>query len=629
MRPSRPPFLLSFAAPLAIAAVVLSSLTAIPRGAHADAAPVCHHALSLVGAPKMAADYKNFEWVNPDAPKGGTVRLFAEGTFDTLNPFSDKGIKAAGLGNMFDSLMAPSPDEPSTAYGLIAECATYPDDFSSVTFKLRPEAKFQDGSPVTPDDVVFSFEQMKTVNPFYAFYYKNVVKAEKTGEHEVTFSFDAKGNRELPMIVSEISILSKAYWTGKSANGEPRDLAKTTVEPPVGNGPYKIKSFETSRKITYERDADYWAKDLPVMKGQYNFDTVEYTYYRDRTPAFEDFKIGRIDVWPENQAGAWATQYDFDALKSGLVKKEAIPVERVAPMQAFVFNLRRKQFQDARVRQAFNLLFNFEEANKKLFYDLYVRVGSFFDNSELAAKGLPQGRELEILNEVKSEIPPEVFTTEWKNPVNKEAGDFRKNQQAAMKLFNDAGWKLGPDRVLKNAAGEPLIAEFLIDSDTFQRIILPYIKDLETLGIKATVRVVDSSQYKQREDKRDFDIIVDNFSQSNSPGNEQRQFWGSAAADKDASRNTAGIKNPAVDKLIDKVVFAKDRAELVAATHALDRVLLWNFYVVPHWHYPFERLAYWDIFGRPGKLPSQTAALLQVWWYDPAKGKTVDAGRAK
>lgn len=615
---------------LAIATLALLSFTTPSLTGQAFAAePVCHHALSLIGTPKLPADYKHFDWVNPDAPKGGTVRQFADGTFDTLNPFSDKGTKAAGLGMTFDTLMADSPDEPSTNYGLIAECVSYPDDMSSATFKLRPEAKFHDGTPITPDDVVFSMNEIKRVNAMYSFYYKNVVKAEKTGDHEVTFTFDTKNNRELPMIVGQLSVISKAYWEGTSANGEKRDLSKTTVEAPLGNGAYKVKSFETSRKIAYERVPDYWAKDLPVMRGQYNIDNIELTYYRDRTPAFEDFKAGRIDFWVENQAGSWATKYDFEALKKGLVKKEALPVHRVAPMQAFVFNLRRKQFQDPRVRQAFNLLFNFEEANKKLFYDLYVRVGSFFENSELAAKGLPEGKELEILNEVKAEVPPEVFTTEWKNPVNAAQGDYRKHQQEAMKLLNAAGWTLGSDRVLKNAAGEPLIAEFLIDGDTFERIILPYVKDLETLGIKASVRVVDSSQYKQREDRRDFDVIVDNFAQSESPGNEQRQFWGADAADKEGSRNTAGIKNPAIEKLIDKIVFAKDRADLVAATRALDRVLLWNFYVVPHWHYPFERVAYWDIFSRPEKLPAQTSAAMQTWWIDEAKAKVTDAARKK
>lgn len=639
--------------PFMVAALAFLSFWPIPNPARADESQ-CHNAISLVGAPKYGPDFKNFDWVNPDAPKGGTVRQWANGTFDTLNPFSDKGVKAAGLGLLYDSLFTPSLDEPSTQYALIAECASYPDDFSSVTFKLRPEAKFQDGQPITPEDVIFSFEEFKKVNPFYAFYYKNVEKAEKTGDHEVKFTFDKTGNRELPMIVGELNVVPKHYWEGKDANGKQRSLAETTVEPPLGNGPYKIKSVDTSRKISYERVPDYWAKDLPVMRGQQNFDTLEFTYYRDRTPAFEDFKTGSIDVWGENQAAAWATQYNFDALKKGLVKKEAIPVKRVAPMQAFVFNLRRPQFQDPRVRQAFNLLFNFEETNKKLFFDLYQRVDSYFANSDLAATGLPQGRELEILNEVKDEVPPEVFTTEWKNPVNAQEGDYRKHQQDALKLLEAAGWKIRSEevddpscgtwckikktiglssgstaRALRNDKGEQMTVEFLINGDTFERIILPYVKDLSALGIKATVRNVDDAQYKQREDNRDFDIIVDTFAQSNSPGNEQRDFWGSVSADKPGSRNTAGIKNPAVDKLVDKIVFAKDRSDLVAATHALDRVLLWNNYVVPHWHYPYERLAYWDIFGRPAKLPSQTAGLTQVWWYDADKAKAVQAAKGK
>jgi microcin C transport system substrate-binding protein len=639
--------------PFILAALALLSFWPISEPARADESQ-CRHALSLVGDPKFGPDFKNFDWVNPDAPKGGTVRQWSDGTFDTLNPFSDKGVKAAGLGLLYDSLFTPSPDEPSTQYALIAECVSYPDDFSSATFKLRPEAKFTDGTPVTPEDVIFSFEQFKKVNPFYAFYYKNVAKAEKTGDHEVKFTFDTKGNRELPMIVGELNVVPKQYWEGKDANGKQRSLGETTVEPPLGNGAYKIKSVDTSRKIVYERVPDYWAKDLPVMKGQQNFDTLEFTYYRDRTPAFEDFKTGSIDIWAENQAGAWATQYNFDALKKGLVKKEAIPVKRVAPMQAFVFNLRRPEFQDPRVRHAFNLIFNFEETNKKLFYNLYQRVDSYFANSDLAATGLPQGRELEILNEIKSEVPPEVFTTEWRNPVNAQESDYRKHQQEALKLFEDAGWKIRSEavddphcgwwckakqtiglssastaRVLRNDKGEQMTVEFLINGDTFERIILPYVQNLEALGIKATVRNVDDAQYKQREDNRDFDIIIDNFAQSNSPGNEQRDFWGSAAADKPGSRNTAGIKNPAIDKLVDKIVFSKDRADLVAATHALDRVLLWNYYVVPHWNYPYERLAYWDVFGRPAKLPSQTSAPTQVWWYDTDKAKAVEAAKGK
>jgi microcin C transport system substrate-binding protein len=617
-------------------------------------APKRHHALSLVGEPKYGPDFKHFDWVNPDAPKGGVLRGFVEGTFDSLNPFSVKGVPAASLGLLYDSLLAASPDEPSTEYGQIAEWVSYPEDYSSVTFGLRPEARFQDGSPITPEDVIFSFDAQKKAHPRTAFYYKNVVKAEKTGEREVTFTFDGKGNRELPQIVGQLSIMPKSFWESVGPNGEQRDVMKTTMEVPVGSGAYRIKSFDPGRSIVYERVKDYWAKDLPVSKGQWNFDEIRLTYFLDRTPAFEEFKSGKLDYWVESSASQWATAYGFPAVEKGWVKKEAIPVKRVAPMQAFVFNLRRKQFQDPRVREAFALAFNFDEANKKLFYNLYVRVDSYFANSELAAKGLPQGRELEILEEVKNEVPSEVFTTEWKNPVSTTPDDFRNNMREASNLLAEAGWTLKQEEakgeecgffcgmmrtaglssapkenVLRNTAGEELVAEFLIDSPDFQKIIIPYVQDLRKLGIKASVRVVDSTQYKRREDAHDYDIIVDNFAQSDSPGNEQRDFWGSAAADRDGSRNTAGIKNPAVDKLIDRVVFAKDRAELVAATHALDRVLLWNYYVVPQWHYPYERLVTWDIFGRPEKLPSQTAGLVQVWWMDPEKKKALEAARRK
>ena len=622
--------------------------------APAPAAQKHHHALSLVGEPKYGPDYTHFDWVNPDAPKGGTLRGFAEGSYDSLNSFSVKGDSAAGINLIYDSLLAGSPDEPSTEYGQIAEWASFPDDYSSVTFKLRPEARWHDGEPITPEDVIFSLEALKKAHPFYAFYYKNVVKAEKTGDNEVTFTFNAKNNRELPQIVGQLTVLPKHFWEGKGPDGQPRDITKSTLEIPLGSGPYKIKSFDPGRSITYERVKDYWAKDLPVSKGQWNYDEIKYTYFLDRTPGFEQFKSGNLDYWVENMASRWATAYDLDSIKKGLMKKEAIPVERVAPMQAFVFNQRRKQFQDPRVRKAFALAYNFEEANKKLFYNLYERVGSYFDNSDLAAKGLPQGRELEILNEVKDEVPPEVFTTEWKNPVNKTPEDFRNHMREASKLLAEAGWTLQEqaaenddcgffcgimrtvglssartENVLRNDKGEVLTAEILLNSPDFEKIVLPYVQDLQKLGIKASVRIVDSAQYKRREDAHDYDIIIDTFAQSNSPGNEQRDFWGSASADRDGSRNTAGIKNPAVDKLIDKVVFAKSREELLAATHALDRVLLWNFYVVPHWHYPYERLVTWDIFGRPKTLPSQTSAFTQVWWIDPEKQKALAAARGQ
>ncbi len=613
-----------------------------------------HHALSLIGEPKYGPDFKHFDWVNPDAPKGGTLRMSAEGSFDSLNPFSVKGDPAGGMQLVYASLMASSPDESSAEYGLIAEWVSYPPDCSSVTFGINPKARFDDGSPITPEDVIFSFEEQKKAHPRRAFYYKNVVKAEKTGEHEVTFTFDVKGNRELPQIVGQLDVVSKKFWQGTGPDGQPRDLTKSSMEIPVGSGPYRVKSFDAGRSITFERVKDYWAQDLPVFKGQWNFDALKVIYFLDRTPAFEEFKSGKLDSWNEISASRWATAYGFPAVQKGWVKKEAIPVKRVAPMQAFVFNLRRKQFQDPRVRKAFNLAFNFEEANRKLFYDLYVRVGSYFDNSELASKGLPEGRELEILNEVRDEVPPDVFTAEWKNPVNATPEDFRNHMREASKLLAEAGWTLQQEtvadsdcgvfcsilrtvglssarkeNVLRNAQGETLEAEFLIDSPEFERIVIPYAQDLQKLGVKTRVRVVDSAQYKRRTDAHDYDIIIDTFAQSESPGNEQRDFWGSAAADKDGSNNTAGIKNPAIDKLIDKVVFAKDRDELLAATHALDRVLLWNYYVVPQWHYPFERVVTWDEFGRPEKLPERSAALFQTWWIDPEKQKALATARGQ
>lgn len=607
--------------PATLSVLLAIALATFPATAHAEE-ETCRHAVSLVDEPKMPKGYDHFDWVNPDAPKGGTLKVAQIGSFDNLNVFTIQGESASGLGLIYDSLFASSPDEPSTAYGLVAECVSYPDDFSSATFKLRPEARFNDGTPVTVEDVIFSLEALKKANPQYALYYKNVVKAEKTGEHEVTFRFDTKGNRELPMILTDLSVLPKADWAS-------RDITKTTLDKPLGSGPYRIKSFETGRSVVYERVADYWAKDLAVSKGQWNFDEIRHIYFRDRVPAFEAFKTGLADYWPESSSSAWATQYDIPALKKGLVKKELLPHHRVAGMQSFAFNLRRKQFADARVRRAFGLAFDFEELNKKLFYGAYTRLSSYFDNSELKAIGLPEGRELEILNEVKDEIPPEVFTTEWKPPVNNSPEDLRNHFREAIKYFREAGWTLKGGK-LTNEAGEQMSAEFLIVQQDFERVVLPYIENLKKLGIDARIRVVDSSQYERRVKSYDFDIIVHSVGQSHSPGNEQRYFFGSSAADQQGSRNVGGIKNPAIDKLIEKIVFAKDRDDLVAATHALDRVLIWNFYVVPQWYLAGDRIAAWDVFGRPDKLPSEVPARIeQTWWIDPEKAKAVEAGRGK
>ena len=577
-----------------------------------------HHALSLTGTPKYGADFERFNWVNPDAPKGGLVRLMAYGTFDSLNPYAIKGNAARTVRLIYATLMARNLDEPSASYGLIAEWVGYPDDISSVTFQLRPTARFHDGTPITPQDVIFTFDALKKASPHYATYYQNVIKAEEIGDRLVRFTFNVTGNRELPIILGDLPVLPKHFWEAVGSNGEPRDLSKSTLEIPLGSGPYRIKEVDAGRTITYERVKDWWAKDLPVAKGQWNFDEIRLVYFRDLLPGFEAFKAGQLDYWEELSAKNWATHYDFDAIRRGLIKREKVPVMEVAPMQAFVFNLRRPQFEDARVRRAFDLAFDFEWANKNLLYEEYQRVDSYFGNSELKATGLPQGRELELLNEVRGEVPPEVFTTEWKNPVNHTQQDTRRHLALAAKLLAEAGYRL-KDGVMTNAAGVQLKVEFLNRQPEFERLILPYMKELEKLGIKASVRTVDSAQYHSRMQGFDFDITTHTFRQSDSPGNEQREFWGSENANKNGGRNIIGIKNPAVDKLINEIIMAKDRADLVAATRALDRVLLWNHYVVPQFHAPFDRIAMWDMYGRPATLPARGAAFLQAWWLDEAK----------
>ncbi len=602
---------------LAGIAGVLAIVWMLPAGdAVADDAK--RGGVSLLGDVKAPADFKNFGWVNPDAPKGGRIRQFAVGSFDSLNQFPAQGQPASGLTLVYDLLFARSPDEAATGYGLIAEWLSYPPDFGSATFGLRASARFNDGTPITPEDVIFSFDALKKVSPLYSTYYQHVLKAEKIGPREVRFTFDVKDNRELPQIVSELPILPKHWWDGKNPSGEPRDIAKSTLEIPVGSGPYRVKSFEPGRSITYERVKDWWAGDLPVSKGQWNFDEIEYTYYRERIAPFEAFKRGDIDYWAESSAKNWSTEFEFDAIKRGLVKKEAIEVKRVAAMQAFVMNIRRKTFQDVRVRQALNLAYDFDWANKNLFFGLYTRLNSYFDNSELATRGLPQGRELEILNEVKADLPAEVFTTEFKAPSD----DARRNLSAAAKLLGEAGYA-NRGGVLVNAAGQPLAFEILINDPALEKIIQPYVQTLLKLGIRASIRPVDSAQYQRRHDDFDYDMIFDQFAQSESPGNEQREFFGSSTVNVRGSHNLVGIQNKAIDAIIEKVIFAKDRADLVAATRALDRALLWNFYVVPTWYRSSEWVAYWDKFNRPATLPARAVSFIQTWWYDADKAKVL------
>lgn len=578
------------------------------------------HALSLIGAPKYAADFKHFDYVNPNAPKGGSARMVAVGTFDSFNIIPYKGAKARGLGLIYEPLMAGSMEEASAEYAHLAEWVSHPADYSSVTYKLRDQARWHDGKPITPEDVIFSLEVLKRENAQYAFYYKNIVKAEKTGEREVTFTFDQKDNRELPQITGQLLVLPKHFY--ENAGGTARDPSKTWLDIPLGSGPYKVKAFEPGRYVSYERVKDYWGADLPTSVGQNNLDELQFDYYGDRQVSFEAFKAGKIDFFSESSAKSWATNYEFPAVASGkVIKRDDIILKNPEPMQAFVMNTRRAKFADRRVRRAFNLVFNFEWMNQNLFYGQYKRVSSFFENTELAAQGLPQGQELEILQTVKDQVPPEVFTTEYKNPVNDATSLIdRRNWREAVRLLNEAGWQVKDGVLTNDKTGEPMTAEFMLVQPDFVRIVEPYKQALERLGVKVTIRVIDAAQYQARTDEFDFDIITDSFPQSESPGNEQRDFWASEAADRSGSRNTIGIKDPAVDKLIDRIIFAKNREELVAACRALDRVLLWNYYVVPQFFAPNERIAYWNKYAHPDPLPSRAIGFPTVWWYDAAKG---------
>jgi microcin C transport system substrate-binding protein len=607
----------------ALRPTALALLLCLLPGAGSAQESEWRHGLSLMGSPRYGPDFKHFDYVNPDAPKGGLVRLAAEGSFDSLNFVPIRGTAAAGLTLIYDTLMAPAYDEISTEYGLIAESVRYPADYSSVTYRLRVDARWHDGKPITVDDVIWSFEMLKKHNPGQAFYYRHVVKAEKSGEHEVTFTFDRPGNRELPQIVGQLNVLPKHWWTGTDADGKPRDIAGGTLEPPLGSGPYRVKSVVPGRTIAYERFADYWGRRLPVNVGKDNFEEIRWEYYRDDTVELEAFKADQYDFRVETSAKSWATAYDFPAKRDGKVVLETFPERGRGVMQAFIFNLRRDKFTDPRVRLAFIYALDFEEMNKTLFFGQYQRINSYFSGTELASEGLPKGKELELLEGVRGKVPPEVFTTPYAAPKAGDERARRSNLRDAARLLREAGYEVRGGKLVNGKTGEPFKLEFLLSNPAFERVVLFYKPGLERLGIDITVRVVDTSQYVNRVRGRDFDMIVSGWGQSLSPGNEQRDFFGSEAADREGSRNYGGIKNPAVDALIDRVIFAKDREELVAATKALDRVLLWNHYVVPTWTIGYTRTARWDRFGKPDQLPAYSFAFPDIWWYDKKRAAGV------
>ncbi|HEY1361594.1 MAG TPA: extracellular solute-binding protein [Xanthobacteraceae bacterium] len=617
---------------LATFSPILERLGSPLLGASARAEDIrWRHGLSLFGDLKYAAEFPHFDYVNPQAPKGGTLRMMAYGTFDNFNPAIAglKGTAAAGLGLAFDSLMTEAQDEVSTAYGLLAEAAKHPPDFSWVVYRLRPQAHWHDGRPVTPEDVIFSFDVLKKQSPMFVFYYRHVVKAEQTGEHEVTFSFDGPGNRELPAIVGQLTVMPKHWWEGTDASGSRRDIAATSLEPPLGCGGYRVKDFEPGRRVVYERVKDYWGKDLNVNIGRENFDEIRFEYFRDLGVALEAFKGDQLDWRSENSAKNWATAYDFPAVREKRVLLEEFPIRNQGIMQAYAFNARRDKFTDARLRRAFNLAFDFEEMNKQLFYGQYERISSYFDGTELASSGLPEGTEREILETVRDKVPPEVFTTPYRNPVNGSPEAVRANLREAVRLLKEAGYEVRDRRLVNVKSGERFTAELLVQDPSYERFIVFYKPALERLGIGITLRVVDDVQYQNRLRSWDFDIVIASWPESLSPGNEQREYWGSQAADRVGSRNLVGIKNPAVDALIERVIFARDRAELVAATKALDRVLLWNHYVVPQFSYHKDRTARWDRFGRPETLPKygSMAGFPSLWWWDAAKAAKT-GGRA-
>lgn len=690
-----------------------SSLVLLGLSSLTFAAP--QHAVTLYDeAPKYPANFKHFEYANPDAPKGGTFRQAGFGGFDSLNPFINKGVPADEVGLIYDTLAVQSMDEPFTAYGLIAEKIEKAPDNAWVRFHLRKIARFHDGTPITAQDVKFSFDTlMKKGSPMYRGYYADVERVEVESQHSVRFVFKHAGNRELPLILGQLPVLPAHWWNalddsqaelqpllgderisaaiqpeeeGRSVivrlQDEPRleggkrldldtlrrnlqvaiekasqdksplatitaldetdthslrltlrrpaddsliealrqlralpfkrDFSKGNLEVPLGSGPYRVGEVQAGRSIRYERVPDWWARDLPVSRGFYNFDSIQIDYYRDNTVALEALKAGQFDYWLEMSAKNWATAYSTPAVANGQLVKEEIPNRNPTGMQGFIFNTRKPIFQDRRVREALGLLFDFEWANKRLFNGAYTRTRSYFDNSELASSGLPSEAELAILEPLRGKIPAEVFSEEFRVPVTDGSGIIREQQRRAYQLLQQAGWRVDGDRML-DANGQPVTFEFLLAQTEFERVLLPFKRNLADLGIEVVIRRVDVSQYINRLRSRDFDMIVGGFGQSNSPGNEQREYWHSSSADNPGSRNYIGLKDPAIDQLVEGLINADSRQSLIDHTRALDRTLLWGYYVIPNWHIKTWRVAYWNRFEHPKVTPLYDIGV-HTWW---------------
>ena len=605
----------------AILALGTAPVNAITRGK-----PV--HGIALYGEPKYGPGFTHFEYANPNAPKSGEIVLSNEAflTFDTFNAFTLKGAQAQGAATLLhDTLMTASLDEPASRYGLIAETIEIAPDSTWVQFVLREEAKFSDGTPITAADVVFSFETLTTkALPAFRFAYADIEKAEAVDARTVKFTVKNPKNNKVPLLLGELYVFSKAYWSA-------RNFEDTTLDIPVVSGPYNVDSFEVGRFVRYKRLATYWGKDLPATRGFYNFETVRYEYFRDDNVQFEAFKTGGYDILREVSARRWVNDYNFPAMNDGRVEKLKVPSIQPQDVQVFSLNLRRPLFQDRRVREALNLSFDYESINKNLMYNEYTRLRSFWQGSPLEAKGTPGADELALLEPFRAQLPPELFTTEFTQPTTQGNGASRENLARAAKLLAEAGWTVQNGRLV-NAKGEPLAFEITIVQANLERLIGPWIEDLKRLGITATMRLVDTAQYANRVTDFDFDVILIGMATSLTPGSEMVDQLSSAAADRPGSSNYSGIKDPVVDALLDRMVAAQTLEDVTAATKALDRVLTFNYYRLLTYTLPAERFAYWTKLKRPEILPSMGVgrmgeANIALWWTEePAAdaAKTAD-----
>lgn len=574
------------------------------------------HAFALGYAPKYQAGFKYFDYVNATAPKGGSITLFSHGNYGSFNPFLLKDIPAAGLNQLvFETLLETSLDEPFSAYGLLAEEMELAQDGLAVTFRLNPKARFSDASRVTAMDVKFSFDSLMgaKAHPRYRFYYHDVKQAVVVDEQTIRFDFK-KENPELHMIIGQVPVFSR-NWVGN------KEFNDVVLEKPIASGPYTIESFATGKNIIYQRNENYWGKDLGVRLGQFNFDRITYKYFKDMTVALEGLKAGDFDFFAENNSKRWARDHIGEKYDRGLIKKVEFSHKNNAGMQGFIFNLRKPRFQDQRVRQAIALAYDFEWANEHLFYGQYTRCDSYFSNSELAASGLPEGDELKLLTPFREQLPASVFTKVWQPNSTKHPNSARQNLRAANKLLQQAGFQVKAGRLV-DAKGKPFEFEVLLVTKAFERILAPFERNLKKLGIKMRYRTVDGALYNERLKLFKFDMVISTFGGSLSPGNELMGSLHSNSATENGSRNLTGIINPVVDKLVEKIIYAPDRKQLIIATHALDRVLLHYDYIVPNWYINMHRVAYWDKFAMPQNMPLYyypDSWMLKTWWMAASK----------